>query len=70
MCRRHAAHEGNNPQGLTPGVLGGDLTALVSYVWLGRFKWRRQCNCRIVLMLCPPVPETSLLFLFILFCLL
>lgn len=66
MCKRHAVHEGNNPQGLTPGVLGDDLTVLVSYVWLGLFKWRRHCNCRVDLIFCPPVDGSSLLSLFIL----
>lgn len=54
--------EGNDPQSLTPGVLGGDLTVLVSYVWLGLFKWRRHCSCRIDLIFCLPVARTSQVF--------
>lgn len=70
MRKCHAAPEGNDPQGLTPGVLGGDLTALVSYVRLGPSKRRRHCNCRIDLIFCPPLAGASLLFLLTLVCLL
>lgn len=66
MCKCRAVQGGNDPQGLTPGVLESDLTPLVSYVWIGFFKWRRHCNCNIYLIFCPPVARTSLLFLFIL----
>lgn len=37
MCKCHAAHEGDNPRALAPGVLGDDLTALVPRVCHGLF---------------------------------